>query len=260
MRESAPSDPNVDGDGSSAIAWQQRSSTFASASTSITSRPSATRAADGIPIRCARRRSPSRPAPMASPRICARIAATSATTTSRGSRRRSPSRSIWKWRRPTEMVAIALETATARGLSRARAARRAHDRRRPRRRRAAQSAGAGGGQAAGGRHPRLAVHRRRAAADPGGGARSARPVIEIHTGAWCDALADNGHRRRRRNGSASADGAQACARVSASKFMPATAWISRRRRRSPRCREIVELNIGHFLIGEAVFVGLAACA
>ena len=27
---------------------------------------------------------------------------------------------------------------------------------------------------------------------------------------------------------------------------------------SPRIREVVELNIGHFLVGEAIFVGLAA--
>ena len=39
--------------------------------------------------------------------------------------------------------------------------------------------------------------------------------------------------------------------------MPATASITPPPRRSPRCREIVELNIGHFLVGEAVFAGLA---
>ena len=30
-----------------------------------------------------------------------------------------------------------------------------------------------------------------------------------------------------------------------------------RRARSPRLPQIVELNIGHFLVGEAIFVGLA---
>ena len=40
--------------------------TFASASTSITSRPSATRVADATPTPCARRRSRSRPAPTVS--------------------------------------------------------------------------------------------------------------------------------------------------------------------------------------------------
>ena len=64
-----------------------RSFPFASASTSITSRPSATRAAGVIPIRCARPSSRSRPAPTASPRICARIAGISATTISPASRR-----------------------------------------------------------------------------------------------------------------------------------------------------------------------------
>ena len=40
-----------------------------------------------------------------------------------------------------------------------------------------------------GRHPRVAVHRRRAAQIEAAVAVGA-PVIEIHTGAWCDALAD----------------------------------------------------------------------
>ena len=52
-----------------------------SGSTSIMSPPCATRAAARFPIRCARRSSPSKPAPTASPRICARTAATSTTTT-----------------------------------------------------------------------------------------------------------------------------------------------------------------------------------
>ena len=83
------------------------------------------------------------------------------------------------------------------------------------------------------------------------------PVVEIHTGAWCDALTDGNespaegrmaaHSRRRR----------ARRGVSALKFMPATASTTPAPRRSRRCREIVELNIGHFLIGEAVFDGLA---
>ena len=40
--------------------------------------------------------------------------------------------------------------------------------------------------------------------------------------------------------------------------MPATASTSRPPKRSRRLPEIVELNIGHFLIGEAIFAGLAA--
>ena len=38
--------------------------------------------------------------------------------------------------------------------------------------------------------------------------------------------------------------------------MPATASITRPRRRSPSVPEIVELNIGYYMIGEALFVGL----
>jgi pyridoxine 5-phosphate synthase len=82
------------------------------------------------------------------------------------------------------------------------------------------------------------------------------PVVELHTGAWCDALADgrataaDGEWRRIRYGAGLAkrlglevhaghglnfDTAEAIAAVP----------------------EIVELNIGHFLVGEAVYAGLA---
>ena len=56
----------------------------ASASTSITSRPSGTRAAATIPIRCAPPTSPRRPAPTESPPTSAKTAATSPTATSTG--------------------------------------------------------------------------------------------------------------------------------------------------------------------------------
>ena len=42
----------------------------------------------------------------------------------------------------------------------------------------------------------------------------------------------------------------------ASRSMPAMASIMRPPSRSRRCREIVELNIGYYMIGEALFVGL----
>ena len=57
----------------------------ASASTSITSPRCVMRGEGGIPILCAPRSWPSRPAPTTSPRICARTGVTSATTTSPGS-------------------------------------------------------------------------------------------------------------------------------------------------------------------------------
>jgi pyridoxine 5-phosphate synthase len=82
------------------------------------------------------------------------------------------------------------------------------------------------------------------------------PVIEIHTGAWCDAVADN------RSSAAEAEwqrirhGAQLARRLGLEvhaghglNFETAEAIAA--------LPEIVELNIGHFLIGEAVSSGLA---
>jgi pyridoxine 5-phosphate synthase len=82
------------------------------------------------------------------------------------------------------------------------------------------------------------------------------PVIEIHTGAWCDALAD------RRMSAAQAEwerirhGAQLARRLGLEvhaghglNFETAEAIAA--------LPEIVELNIGHFLIGEAVSSGLS---
>jgi pyridoxine 5-phosphate synthase len=82
------------------------------------------------------------------------------------------------------------------------------------------------------------------------------PVIEIHTGAWCDALAD----RRMSTAQAEWDrirhGAQLARRLGLEvhaghglNFETAEAIAA--------LPEIVELNIGHFLIGEAVSSGLA---
>jgi pyridoxine 5-phosphate synthase len=81
------------------------------------------------------------------------------------------------------------------------------------------------------------------------------PVIELHTGAWCDALAD-GHpsvaeaewRRIR-------DGAKLARRIGLE--VHAGHGLSYTTAETiAALPEIVELNIGHFLIGEAVFAGL----
>ena len=61
--------------------------------------------------------------------------------------------------------------------------------------------------------------------------------------------------RRRPNGSASSPAPRWRARP-ASKSMPATASITRPRRQIAALPEIVELNIGYYMIGEAMFVGL----
>jgi len=82
------------------------------------------------------------------------------------------------------------------------------------------------------------------------------PVVELHTGAWCDA--------RMRGDSAKADYEFGRLRVAAAE----TAALGlechaghgldyETARLIAALPQIVELNIGHFLIGEAIFVGLA---
>ena len=83
------------------------------------------------------------------------------------------------------------------------------------------------------------------------------PVVELHTGAWCDAIA-RGDRER-------ADYEFGRLRVAAAQ----TAALGLEchaghgldyaaARAISALPEVVELNIGHFLVGEAIFVGLAA--
>jgi pyridoxine 5-phosphate synthase len=83
------------------------------------------------------------------------------------------------------------------------------------------------------------------------------PVIEIHTGAWCDALA-------------AANAAAATAefeRIAAGAVLAKRAGLEvhaghgldfMTAEQIAALPEIVELNIGHFLIGEAIFDGLGA--
>src|SRR4051794_35807829 len=82
------------------------------------------------------------------------------------------------------------------------------------------------------------------------------PVIEIHTGAWCDALADKRHSTAEAEWQRIRHGAQLAHRLGLEvhaghglDFKTAEAIAA--------LPEVVELNIGHFLIGEAVFSGLA---
>ena len=82
------------------------------------------------------------------------------------------------------------------------------------------------------------------------------PVIEIHTGAWCHALADGHKAAADAEGLRIRDGAKLAASIGLEvhaghglDFASAEAIAA--------IPEIVELNIGHFLVGEAVFVGLA---
>ena len=81
------------------------------------------------------------------------------------------------------------------------------------------------------------------------------PVIEIHTGGWCDALADGDKAKAQAEWQAIVKGAELAAglglEVHAGHGLDyATA------EEIAALPQIVELNIGHFLIGEAVFEGL----
>jgi pyridoxine 5-phosphate synthase len=84
----------------------------------------------------------------------------------------------------------------------------------------------------------------------------AAPVIEIHTGAWCDAVADNRASAAQAEWQRIRHGAQLARRLGLEvhaghglDFETAQAIAA--------LPEIVELNIAHFLIGEAVSSGLA---
>lgn len=88
------------------------------------------------------------------------------------------------------------------------------------------------------------------------------PVVELHTGAWCHAYAQNAF-------------AQGDAQRATTEFARLESAAAHAARHGIECHaghgldyetariiaalpQIVELNIGHFLIGEAVFTGLAA--
>ena len=82
------------------------------------------------------------------------------------------------------------------------------------------------------------------------------PVVEIHTGAWCEALAQGRKDlaemewRRIHDGARQAKGLGLEVHAGHGLDYASAETIS-------ALPEIVELNIGHFLIGEAVFDGLA---
>jgi pyridoxine 5-phosphate synthase len=82
------------------------------------------------------------------------------------------------------------------------------------------------------------------------------PVIEIHTGAWCHALADRNAAaaeaewRRIREGAKLAKSLGLEVHAGHGLDYASAESIA-------ALPEIVELNIGHFLVGDAVFVGLA---
>lgn len=82
------------------------------------------------------------------------------------------------------------------------------------------------------------------------------PVIEIHTGAWCDALAEA------RRADAKAEWLRICegaklARENGLEVHAGHGLNFETAQAIASLPEVVELNIGHFLIGEAVYEGLA---
>jgi pyridoxine 5-phosphate synthase len=83
------------------------------------------------------------------------------------------------------------------------------------------------------------------------------PVIEIHTGAWCDAFAD-GDATRFTAEWERIGGAVGTARRAGLEVHAGHGLNYETGERIARLTDVVELNIGHFLIGEAIAVGLTA--
>jgi pyridoxine 5-phosphate synthase len=86
-------------------------------------------------------------------------------------------------------------------------------------------------------------------------ARLRSPVVEIHTGAWCDALAEGRRDVAEAEFARIRDGAKLAAKLGLEvhaghglNYETAEAIAA--------LPEFVELNIGHFLVGEAIMVGL----
>jgi pyridoxine 5-phosphate synthase len=85
----------------------------------------------------------------------------------------------------------------------------------------------------------------------------AAPVIEIHTGAWCDAVAAG------ETSAASAEFERICRGAALAKSLGLEVHAGHgldfvTAEKIAGLAEIAELNIGHFLIGEAIFSGLPA--
>jgi pyridoxine 5-phosphate synthase len=81
------------------------------------------------------------------------------------------------------------------------------------------------------------------------------PVIEIHTGAWCDAIADGEIAKAEREWQRIVSGAT-LARHGGLEVHAGHGLDYAAAERIAALPEIAELNIGYFLMGEALFVGL----
>ncbi len=83
------------------------------------------------------------------------------------------------------------------------------------------------------------------------------PVVELHTGAWCDAMAAGDVAAAAREFERLRTAAE-LAQVAGLECHAGHGLDFATARTIAALPQIVELNIGHFLIGEAVFVGLEA--
>jgi pyridoxine 5-phosphate synthase len=81
------------------------------------------------------------------------------------------------------------------------------------------------------------------------------PVIEIHTGAWCDAVTDGRTAKAEAEWQRIVKGA-ALARSAGLEVHAGHGLDYATAEKIAALPEIVELNIGYYMIGEALFVGL----
>jgi len=86
-------------------------------------------------------------------------------------------------------------------------------------------------------------------------ARLRSPVIEIHTGAWCDALADGRTAAAEAELARIREGARLAARLGL-EVHAGHGLTYETADTIAALPQFVELNIGHFLVGEAIMVGL----
>lgn len=87
-------------------------------------------------------------------------------------------------------------------------------------------------------------------------ARLRAPVIEIHTGAWCDAVAD-GHAEKAASEWQRIVAGARLAKAAGLEVHAGHGLDYATAETIAALPEIMELNIGHFMMGEALFVGIA---
>jgi pyridoxine 5-phosphate synthase len=81
------------------------------------------------------------------------------------------------------------------------------------------------------------------------------PVIEIHTGAWCDAVVD-GHTKKADSEWQRIGAGAALARAAGLEVHAGHGLDYQTAEKIASLPQIMELNIGYYMIGEALFVGL----